>query len=275
MPINQRIRDNNVFGTVADNPLLAGATTFNSSGLVNLSAVIAKHAIITLDPLRQYGSPEIIIVTTHNVSATTATISRGAYGTIPRQHPQGTLWVHAPTNEDFIQILSSSTRPLDPYRGELIFEYDTDKFVARSITDVWQDVMPLGAWISWTPVLVGLTGGTLNFARYSRHGRTIFYRFKYTLAGAGFASNPSFTLPVAANAEYAGQDLPIGHAAFADVAVATYPGVVTLSTTTIAQFQVYNAAGTYAVGNAPTATIPHTWAVNDFVYAWGTYEAVS
>lgn len=275
MPIGQRIRDNNVFGTVADNPLLAGSITINSGGLVNLSAVSSKHATITLDPLRQYGDPEIIIVTSHTASATTATVSRGAYGTIPRQHPQGTLWVHAPLNEDFILISSSSSRPSDPYRGQIIFEYDTDKFVARSITDAWQDVMPLGAWISWTPTLVGLSGGTLNFAKYSRHGRTIFYRFKYTLAGAGFGTNPSFTLPVATNAEYSGQDFPVGHAAFADSGTATYPGVVILSTPNIAQFQVYNAAGTYAVGNAPTATVPMTWAVNDYIYAWGTYEAVS
>lgn len=275
MPINQRIRDNNVFGTVADNPLLAGSINFNSSGLINLSAVVSKHAIITLDPLRQYGAPEIIVILNHGASGTTATISRGAYGTIPRQHPLGTLWVHAPLNEDFIQILSSTSRPLDPYRGQMIFEYDTDKFVARSITDAWQDVMPLGAWISWTPTLVGLTGGTLNFAKFSRHGRTIFYRFKYTMAGAGVATNPSFTLPVAANAEYIGQDLPAGHAAFMDNGIATYPGVVILSTTNIALFQTFNAAGTYAVGNAPTATVPFTWGAADFIYAWGTYEAVS
>lgn len=135
MPINQRIRDNNVFGTVSDNPLTAGSLTLNSGGLINLSSIVAKHAIITLDPLRQFGSPEIIIVTSHTASATVATISRGAYGTIPRQHPSGTLWVHAPTNEDFIQILSSGSRPSDPYEGQFIFEMDTNKLYAYGGVD--------------------------------------------------------------------------------------------------------------------------------------------
>ena len=274
MPSNQRIRGNNAFGLTTDNPLTAGATSFNSAGLANLPTIATQHAIVTLDPLRQFGEPEIVVVTAHTGAATVATISRAAYGTVARSHPQNTLWVHAPVTEDYTLIVTSSTRPSDPYRGQMIFEYDTDKFVARSILDVWQDVLPLGAWISWTPTLVGLTGGTAT-AKYSRHGRTIFYRFKYVLAGAGFGSNPSFTLPVTANAEYTGQDFPIGHAAFADNGTATFPGVTIASSSTVAQFQVYNAAGTYALGNAPTATVPFTWAANDYVYAWGTYEAAA
>lgn len=127
MPLNPRVRDNNVFGTTDDNPLTAGATSFNSSGLINLSVVAAKHAVITLDPLRQYGNPEIIIVTAHTVSATIVTITRGAYGTTARAHPQGTLWVHAPLDEDFIEIVTSGTRPTDPYEGQFIFETDTNK----------------------------------------------------------------------------------------------------------------------------------------------------
>lgn len=149
MPINQRIRDNNVFGTVSDNPLTAGSLTLNSGGLVNLSAIVSKHATITLDPLRQYGSPEIILVTSHTASATVATISRGVYGTIPRQHPLGTLWVHAPVNEDFIQILSSTTRPSDPYEGQLIFEMDTNKLYGYGGVD-------------WAP---RDAGGQLNYAQ--------------------------------------------------------------------------------------------------------------
>lgn len=274
MPINQRVRTNNVFGTVADNPLLAGATNFNSSGLINLAAIVTKHAIITLDPLRQYGDPEIIVVTLHSVSATTATITRGAYGTIPRQHPLGTLWVHAPTNEDYIQILSSSTRPLDPYRGQMIFEYDTDKFVARSILDVWQDAIPLGAWTSWTPTVTNLSGGT-TFAKYAKIGRIVHFRFRYVLAGAGVGTNPQFTLPFAPSADYTGQDPPIGQSFLIDNTTASYPGPVVFSSGSTADIRVTNAAGTYAAMNTITATIPFTWAVNDALWATGTYEAVS
>lgn len=129
IPLNPRVRDNNVFGTVDDNPLSAGATTLNSTGLVNMSVIAAKHATITLDPLRQYGSPEIIIVTAHTVGSTVATVTRGAYSTSPRSHVAGTLWVHAPLDEDFIEIATSAIRPSDPYEGQFIFESDTNKLV--------------------------------------------------------------------------------------------------------------------------------------------------
>lgn len=160
MPINQRVRDNNVFGTVTDNPLIAGATNFNSGGLINLSSVVTKHAIITLDPLRQYGAPEIVIVTLHTVSSTAATISRGAYGTIARQHPQGTLWVHAPMNEDFIQVLSSGTRPSNPYEGQFIFEMDTNKLIGYGGVD-WAP-RDAGGQLGYTQTTTNQTGITTS-----------------------------------------------------------------------------------------------------------------
>lgn len=127
MPAGTRIRSNNVFGLVLDNPLLANSTSFNSSGLANLPVVAlgTQHAIITLDPLRVNGAPEIVVVTLHSTLSTLATISRGVYGTTARVHPQGTLWTHTPINEDFISITTSGTRPADPYLGETIFETDT------------------------------------------------------------------------------------------------------------------------------------------------------
>lgn len=135
MPLNTRIRDNNVFGTTTDNPLTAGSTSFNSVGLANLSVITSNHATITLDPLRQYGNPEIVIVTVHTAASTIATITRGAYGTTAREHPQGTLWVHAPLDADFIEILTSITRPSDPYEGQFIFETDTNKLVGYGGVD--------------------------------------------------------------------------------------------------------------------------------------------
>lgn len=99
MPTGPRIRANNVFGFVSDNPLLIGASTFNSPGLAQLPVVSGAHAFVTLDPMRQFGEPEIVEITNHSSSATVATINRGALGTAAREHPQGTLWVHAPVND--------------------------------------------------------------------------------------------------------------------------------------------------------------------------------
>lgn len=135
MPSNPRVRSNNVFGLTTDNPLTAGATSFNSLGLANLPVIATQHAIVTLDPLRANGDPEIIVVTVHTGSATVATIIRGAYGTVARSHPQNTLWVHAPVTEDYTLIVTSSTRPSDPYEGQFIYETDTNKLVGYGGVD--------------------------------------------------------------------------------------------------------------------------------------------
>lgn len=140
MPAGPRIRSNNQFGLTTDNPLTAGATTFNSARLSLFPVVSAAHAVVTLDPRALNGEPEIVIITAHTAAATVATITRGAYGTVARSHPSGTEWVHAPLDEDVIEILTSGTRPSDPYRGQAIFETDTNRYVGRSTADAWQDI---------------------------------------------------------------------------------------------------------------------------------------
>lgn len=121
-----RVRGNNVYGITGDNPLTAGATTYNSVSLPLLPPVVAAHAIVVFDPKRVHGDPEIVVVTTHTAASTVATILRGQYGTSPRIHPQGTAWAHVPVNDDWTQILTSTTRPTNPYEGQTIYETDTD-----------------------------------------------------------------------------------------------------------------------------------------------------
>lgn len=137
MPSGPRIRTDNVFGTLTDNPLTNVATTMNSAGLANLAAVSSAHALAIIDPLRSAGAPEMVIVTAHTASATSATITRGAYGTTARQHAQGVLWVHAPSIEDAIRIVTSSTRPSDPYEGQVAYETDTNRWAGYD-GSTWQ-----------------------------------------------------------------------------------------------------------------------------------------
>lgn len=154
----RRIYDNNVQGTVSDNPLSNVATTLNSSGLANLSAVSSNHAVLVLDPLRTAGAPEIVIVTAHTGSATSATISRGAYGTSARQHASGTPWVHPATKDDLIRILTSATRPSDQYEGQLIYETDTNRLALFGGTD-WA-YCDAGGKLGYTPKTTTQTGIT-------------------------------------------------------------------------------------------------------------------
>lgn len=137
MPAGSRVRANNVYGTVSDNPLLIGAVSFTSLGLSLLPAISGQHAIVVLDPKRVIGpDPEIVIVTAHTALGTTATITRGAYGTTPRAHPQGTAWAHVPVGpDDYIAIVTAGTRPSNPYEGQLIFETDTNKLVGHGGVD--------------------------------------------------------------------------------------------------------------------------------------------
>lgn len=153
MPAGSRVRANNVYGTVSDNPLLIGATSYTSLGLSLLPAIVSpnQHAVVVLDPKRVIGpNPEIVVITSHTALGTTATITRGAYGTVARQHPQGTAWAHVPVGpDDYIAIVTAGTRPGDPYEGQFIFETDTNKLVGYGGVD-------------WAP---RDAGGQLNYAQ--------------------------------------------------------------------------------------------------------------
>jgi hypothetical protein len=96
-----RVRQNFIGGLVEDNPLASGGTTLTSAALSALVAIgSTQHAVIVLDPDGVAGAPEIVYVTAHTGSATTATILRGQEGTTARAHVQDTPWVHGPTVRD-------------------------------------------------------------------------------------------------------------------------------------------------------------------------------
>lgn len=88
-------------GTITNNPLAVGGTTLNSAGLSSLPAIVAPDiAVIVLDPTGSAGAPEIVWVTAHTASATSATIARGKESSSAREHASGIAWVHGPTITD-------------------------------------------------------------------------------------------------------------------------------------------------------------------------------
>lgn len=94
-----RLKLNFQAGTITDNPLAIGATTINSAEFASIPAIAASPnadiLAIVLDPDAVNGAPEIVWITSHTASATSAPVLRGQEGTTARQHPQGTKWVHA------------------------------------------------------------------------------------------------------------------------------------------------------------------------------------
>ena len=93
-----RVRTNLVNGTLSV-ALLSTDTTMSSAGLANLAVITASnHAVIVCEN-------EIMYVTAHTSSATTATILRGQEGTAAAAHAQNVAWIHAPVVSDFDSVL--------------------------------------------------------------------------------------------------------------------------------------------------------------------------
>ena len=103
MAITIRQKQPYISGTITNNPLAIGGTSLSSAELANLEAIASPSiSVLVLDPLGSAGDPEIVWVTAHTGSATTATISRSQEGSTARQHASGVPWVHAPTTLDFL-----------------------------------------------------------------------------------------------------------------------------------------------------------------------------
>lgn len=148
-----RLRQNNTSGTITDNPLAIGATTINSAGFMDLPVVGAtNHLMLILDPLEVGGTAEIVKVTAHTAAATSVTVVRGQEGSAARSHVFNTTWFHGPLVSDFsftdVAALSSS-RPLSPFAGQMIYETDTKKLQVFNGTD-------------WNP---NQAGGQLGYAQ--------------------------------------------------------------------------------------------------------------
>ena len=131
-----------------------------------------------------------------------------------------------------------------------------------------------GAWVSWTPTFVNLSGGTLSYAKYKRIGNTINLKLAYTMTGANISGSVTFTLPVTAIAANSTATI-IGEVNSVDMGTAVYFGSVTQSSTTVAQLRVLAAAGAYTVNTGLSATVPFTWGAGDSLEAVCTYEAAA
>lgn len=139
-----RRRYNFKSGTITDNPLTNSATTMNSTNLAGLPAVgSTEYAVLVLDPAGTGNGPEVVYVTAHTGSATSATIVRGREGTTAVQHSSNVTWIHVATAADYpLVAASSSDRPSGtglPYEGQLIYQQDTKELLAyTTATTGWQ-----------------------------------------------------------------------------------------------------------------------------------------
>lgn len=153
----------------------------------------------------------------------------------------------------------------------------TAKIADESVTNAKLDTgagQPGGAWTTWTPTFVNLSGGTLNFSKYTQIGKTIHYRIKYTLAGAGVAGAVTFTLPVNAHADYSNaNEIMDATGSVFDANGALHNIIVRWASASTFSILVDNVSGSYGQSSNLSSTVPFTWASGDFITVNGTYEA--
>ncbi len=88
-------------GTTTNNPLAVGGTTLTSTELATLPTVTSPDVMwIVLDPRSLQAGREIVLVTDHAASSTSATITRAQQDTSALSHPLGTEWIVGVTKSD-------------------------------------------------------------------------------------------------------------------------------------------------------------------------------
>lgn len=126
-------------------------------------------------------------------------------------------------------------------------------------------------WQTWSPTLVNLSGGTLNYAKYIQVGKKVEFRFKYTLAGAGVAGEVSITPPVSFHADYTQTAAePLGYATLRDAGTNTFNGMALWGTGGVILIRTWSTSNT---ASALSSTVPYTWANGDQIFVSGSYEA--
>lgn len=188
-------------GTITDNPLSSGATTINSAGFSGLPVVAGGDTLwLVLDPLSTAGSPEVVQVTAHTSSATSATVVRAQQGTASRSHAAGIPWILGVTKSDMDEL---------PFRkmtttGDILYASGANTTARLAVgtssqvlgggtTPAWGSIVKsmlstsageLGtSWTTFTPTLTNVTGGTAS-GSYLQVGKTLFFNLNITAGTA-------------------------------------------------------------------------------------------
>ena len=217
--------------------------------------------------------PSTVVTTTGVQSLTNKTLTAPTINTATIANP--TLTVD--TVSEFTAANGVTVDGLNIKDGKL---NTANSVVATNITDAIITNAKLstttgeigGSWQDWTPTLTNLSGGTLNFAKYMKVGKTIHFRFYYTLAGAGISGAVTISPPVTMAS---GMDSthPIGVGSLLDFGTLIYQGVVLAASTTAIGIRVNNASATYTTYTQLSSTVPFTWGATDAILISGSYEA--
>jgi hypothetical protein len=142
MANERRVRQGFLSGLIDDNPLSNSATTLNSTELAGLEAIDStEHAVLVLDPTGAGNGPEVVYITAHTGSATSATIARGREGTSGVQHASTITWVHVATVHDYNQTLTTAPSGTGlPYEGQLWTDVTNDRLMSGDASNASQRI---------------------------------------------------------------------------------------------------------------------------------------
>jgi len=143
---------------------------------------------------------------------------------------------------------------------------------ATELNNLHSKTVGLGAWTAWNPTTANITttSGTFNCA-YIQIGKTVHCRFKFTLgASSAMGTLPIIELPVT-NKSGAAIMVPV---LIHDAGNTYYTGFA-INDQGESKLAIYmnKADGSYTEFTNITATVPMTWAENDKIWFYCTYEA--
>lgn len=143
--------------------MLTSDTAMNSAGLADLPAIGAtEHAALTLwrtDVLGRVTQKEVVYVTAHTASATTATVTRGREGTTAQAWSTGDRWSMSSISSDLTVVCTAATRPSTPYTGQVVYETDT-KIASVYNGAQWDPIGGLKPYNKATALGTGSTAST-------------------------------------------------------------------------------------------------------------------
>lgn len=126
-------------------------------------------------------------------------------------------------------------------------------------------------WQTWAPTFTNLSGGTLNYAKYIQIGKTVYFRWRYTLAGAGVAGLVGFSLPANLAANYTDiRDTIVADGQLKDATGDSFKPWIAWGSSSRLDVYFNNAGSNF---QATSSTAPFTWAVSDILMVVGSYEA--
>jgi hypothetical protein len=135
----------------------------------------------------------------------------------------------------------------------------------------WKTATEQYPWQSYTPTRNAITvGNGTEIARYQQIGKTVIVQY-YLLFGSttSFGNDPAISPPLTP----ANTNNIAGTVMYSDPGVSPFLGQFDyFSGTNLMYFVVGNAAATYLGSSYLNASIPFTWAANDFVRLTATYE---